>query len=77
MIVGVMVRKKRIHYKCKLCPQIISNLIFHLENHHDFNGHELFMMEEEEPEKFKEFIEKNYTKTDEQISSLSGKKRAK
>lgn len=70
-------RKKRIHYKCKHCPQVISNTIYHLENYHGFRGHDLFMMEEENPEKFQEFIEENYSITDEEISSYSGKNRVK
>jgi len=69
-------KRARIHYQCHNCSQVVGHIIFHLEKHHGYDSHELFMMEEKEPEKYKELIEANYTRTDQEVSSL-GKKRVR
>ena len=63
--------------KCVLCRTVVSHTILHLANEHSFFGHELFNLEDEEPEKFQAIIKKYYTQTDEELTSKIHKKGAK
>jgi len=65
------------HMKCLLCFAVVSHVILHLQNNHLFDGHGLFNMEDEEPEKFQAIIKKYYNPTDEELTSKIHKKGAK
>ncbi len=65
------------HMKCILCRDVVGHTILHLQNYHNFDGHILFNMEDEEPEKFQAIIKKYYNQTDEELTSKIHKKGAK
>lgn len=69
--------KKYPHMKCLLCYAVVSHIILHLQSYHFFDGHRLFNMEDEEPERFKAIIKKHYIETDEELTSKIHKKGAK